>query len=109
MVKKKKTTKKKATKKVASMTGKKAPAFSLPNHAGDKVSLSQFKSKSHVVLYFYPKDMTPGCTTEAEDFQKQLAKFKRLKIEVIGVSPDSPERHQKFMDKHGLKFHQVQA
>ena len=83
--------------------GDKAPLFKSVDDKGKKIALSQFKGKK-VVLYFYPKDMTPGCTTEACDFQENLAKVKRKGAVVIGVSKDSVERHEKFKDKYDLSF-----
>ncbi|SDR09031.1 thioredoxin-dependent thiol peroxidase [Virgibacillus salinus] len=83
--------------------GKQAADFSLPSQDGKEVSLSDFKGK-HVVLYFYPKDMTPGCTTEACDFRDAQESFSELDAVIIGVSPDPVERHQKFIDKHDLPF-----
>ena len=82
--------------------GNKAPDFSGKNQTGKPVKLSSFKTKKNVVLYFYPKDMTPGCTTEACDFRDHFKKFKNTII--LGVSIDSPERHQKFIDKYDLPF-----
>lgn len=82
--------------------GNKAPDFSAPDQNGNKVKLSAFKGKKNVVLYFYPKDMTPGCTAEACDFRDQFKKFKNT--EILGVSIDPPERHQKFIDKYELPF-----
>jgi len=82
--------------------GNKAPDFSAVDQNGNKVKLSSFKDKKNVVLYFYPKDMTPGCTTEACDFRDQFKKFKST--EILGVSPDTPEKHQKFIDKYDLPF-----
>ena len=82
--------------------GNKAPDFSAVDQNGNKVKLSSFKDKKNVVLYFYPKDMTPGCTTEACDFRDQIKKFKG--VEILGVSTDPPERHQKFIDKYDLPF-----
>jgi len=82
--------------------GNKAPDFSGKNQDGKSVKLSSFKTKKNVVLYFYPKDMTPGCTTEACDFKDQFKKFKNTTI--LGVSVDSPERHRKFIDKYDLPF-----
>ena len=82
--------------------GNKAPDFSGKNQDGKPVKLSSFKAKKNVVLYFYPKDMTPGCTTEACDFRDQFKKFKSTII--LGVSVDSPERHRKFIDKYNLPF-----
>ena len=82
--------------------GNKAPDFSGKNQDGKPVKLRSFKTKKNVVLYFYPKDMTPGCTTEACDFRDQFKKFKNTII--LGVSIDSPERHLKFIEKYGLPF-----
>jgi len=82
--------------------GNKAPDFSAADQNGNKIKLSSFKGKKNVVLYFYPKDMTPGCTTEACDFRDQFKKFKST--EILGVSIDSPERHQKFIGKYDLPF-----
>ena len=83
--------------------GKKAPAFTGTDDKGEKVTLKDFASKK-IVLYFYPKDMTPGCTTEAQDFQANLTKIKRNGAVVIGVSKDSVDRHTRFKDKYDLKF-----
>ncbi len=85
------------------MTGKKAPDFTLPASNGEKISLSDFNEKN-IVLYFYPKDMTPGCTTEACDFRDQTEEFKKEDTVILGVSPDPVESHQKFSEKHGLPF-----
>ncbi|MBN20606.1 MAG: thioredoxin-dependent thiol peroxidase [Bdellovibrionaceae bacterium] len=87
----------------ALLEGKKAPAFTGVTDSGEKVSLKDFKGKT-VVLYFYPKDMTPGCTTEACDFRDSMTRLKRKKVVVIGVSADSVARHEKFRDKHDLNF-----
>ncbi|WP_027724714.1 thioredoxin-dependent thiol peroxidase [Tuberibacillus calidus] len=83
--------------------GQKAPDFTLPSTTGEQISLSDFKGKN-VVLYFYPKDMTPGCTTEACDFRDAHSRFQDLGTVVLGVSPDPVERHQQFTDKHQLPF-----
>ncbi len=83
--------------------GEKVADFTLPNQDGELVSLSDFKGK-HVVLYFYPKDMTPGCTTEACDFRDAHESFKDLDAVIIGISPDPVASHQKFIDKHDLPF-----
>ncbi|MBI1859856.1 MAG: thioredoxin-dependent thiol peroxidase [Deltaproteobacteria bacterium] len=83
--------------------GDKAPAFSLPTDSGETVSLKDFKGQT-VVLYFYPKDMTPGCTIEACDFRDSLARFKKKKAVILGVSRDSTERHGKFREKYDLNF-----
>lgn len=83
--------------------GKKAPAFTLPSVSGGKVSLKDFKGKN-VVLYFYPKDNTPGCTQEACDFRDNFARVEAQGAVVLGVSPDSVKSHEKFRDKHDLPF-----
>jgi thioredoxin-dependent peroxiredoxin len=83
--------------------GKKAPDFKLEASNGEVVTLSDFRG-TNVVLYFYPKDMTPGCTTEACDFRDQIEKFNELDAVILGVSPDPTARHQKFVEKYGLPF-----
>ncbi|WP_010529691.1 thioredoxin-dependent thiol peroxidase [Lentibacillus jeotgali] len=83
--------------------GKQAPDFTLQNQDGEQVSLSDYKGQN-VVLYFYPKDMTPGCTNEACDFRDNKGKFSDLDAVIIGISPDPIESHQKFIDKHDLPF-----
>jgi thioredoxin-dependent peroxiredoxin len=85
------------------VTGQKAPDFELTASNGKKVKLSDYKGK-HVVLYFYPKDMTPGCTTEACDFRDHHENFEQLDAVILGVSPDPVGKHEKFVDKHGLPF-----
>ena len=82
--------------------GNKAPDFSEKNQAGETVRLRSFRGKKNVVLYFYPKDMTPGCTTEACDFRDQHKKLKHTVV--LGVSVDSEERHRRFIDKYNLPF-----
>ena len=82
--------------------GNKAPDFTALDQNGEKVKLSSFKDKKNVILYFYPKDMTPGCTTQACDFRDQQKKFKNTVI--LGVSIDAQERHQKFIEKYDLPF-----
>jgi len=82
--------------------GQKAPDFCLLDENGDTVCLKDFKGK-WVVLYFYPKDNTPGCTKEAQDFSDKLDEFEKLKAVVIGISPDSVESHRRFKEKKGLK------
>jgi len=81
--------------------GDEAPDFELPTDGGEPVELSRLKGKP-VVLYFYPKDDTSGCTLEAKDFSKLAAEFRKAGIEVIGVSPDSTESHAKFRKKYDL-------
>ncbi|MDQ0973258.1 peroxiredoxin Q/BCP [Neobacillus niacini] len=83
--------------------GKQAPDFELLASNGEKVKLSDFKGKN-VVLYFYPKDMTPGCTTQACDFRDYHGDFSQLDCVIIGVSPDPIEKHEKFIDKYNLPF-----
>jgi len=83
--------------------GDKAPAFKLKNQDGEIVSLSDFKGKP-VVLYFYPKDDTSGCTKEACNFRDEFPKFGKMKAEIIGVSADSVESHKKFAGKYKLPF-----
>lgn len=82
---------------------KKAPDFTLPNEAGEIVRLSDYLGKN-VVLYFYPKDMTPGCTTEACDFRDVYNDFSDLNAVILGVSMDDEVRHMKFIEKYGLPF-----
>lgn len=81
-----------------------APDFVLSDSKGEEVRLADFQGK-YVVLYFYPKDMTPGCTTEACDFRDAYEDFSHLNTVIVGVSPDPVEKHQKFIDKHALPFH----
>lgn len=83
--------------------GKKAPQFTLPDSDGNKVSLKDYLGQK-VVLYFYPKDNTSGCTKEACDFRDSIAQFKKLKVAVLGVSKDSQSSHIKFRDKYDLNF-----
>jgi peroxiredoxin Q/BCP len=81
--------------------GKKAPDFTLPSDDGRTIQLSKLKG-GPVVVYFYPKDDTSGCTTEAKDFTCLVDEFAKAKVTVIGISPDSVASHQKFKKKHGL-------
>ena len=83
--------------------GTKAPEFTLPDKDGNPVSLTDFAGKK-VVLYFYPKDNTPGCTRQACAFAEAYEEFKKINVVVIGVSKDSAASHQKFAEKHGLPF-----
>jgi peroxiredoxin Q/BCP len=83
--------------------GATAPGFSLPSQEDTKVSLSQYKGK-WIVLYFYPKDMTSGCTIEAHNFQRDLPKYDALNAVVLGVSLDSVESHKTFCSKDSLTF-----
>jgi len=79
-----------------------APEFCLKNEDGKEVCLEDFRGK-WVVLYFYPKDNTPGCTREAQDFSEKLEEFEKLGAVVLGVSPDSVRSHKRFKEKKGLK------
>ena len=83
--------------------GETVPKFEANDAEGKKVKSSDFKGKKHVI-YFYPKDFTPGCTTEADEFSKDYSKFQKEGIEVIGISPDDVNSHKKFCEKMGIKF-----
>lgn len=84
--------------------GEKAPDFTLPDQSGNEVSLSDFHGKKSVVLYFYPKDDTPGCTRESCAFRDAYEDLTDAGAEVIGVSSDSPESHRKFAERRRLPF-----
>jgi thioredoxin-dependent peroxiredoxin len=84
-------------------SGSAAPAFSLPNQEGAQVSLDQFKGK-WVVLYFYPKDFTQGCTIEAHNFQRDMDKYAQKNAVILGVSVDNVDSHKSFCTKEGLNF-----
>lgn len=107
MAAKKVASKKQPVKKPETKTllkvGQKAPAFSLTNEKGEKISLKNFAGKK-IVLYFYPKDDTPGCTQESCDFRDSFSRLKKDGIVVLGVSKDSEASHQKFKTKYGLPF-----
>jgi thioredoxin-dependent peroxiredoxin len=83
--------------------GEPAPEFTLTSDTGESVSLSDFRGRP-VVLYFYPRDDTPGCTTQARGIRDAYGEFERAGAVVLGVSPDSVERHVKFREKYGLPF-----
>jgi peroxiredoxin Q/BCP len=83
--------------------GQIAPTFTLPSQDGSQISLDSFRGK-WVVLYFYPKDMTPGCTIEAHNFQRDQAKFDAANAVILGVSLDTPDSHKQFCTKEGLTF-----
>jgi peroxiredoxin Q/BCP len=83
--------------------GQVAPGFTLPSQDGSQISLSSFRGK-WVVLYFYPKDMTKGCTIEAHNFQRDQAKFDADNAVILGVSVDTPDSHKEFCTKEGLTF-----
>ena len=81
-----------------------APDVELVADNGEKMTLADYRGK-YIVLYFYPKDMTPGCTTEACDFRDQHQSFADVNAVILGVSPDPQEKHQKFKEKYDLPFH----
>ena len=85
------------------MENTKAPQFKTTDHTGTEINLEKLQGK-YVVLYFYPKDMTPGCTTEALGFQDLYSEFKKNNTEVLAVSKDDKESHEKFCNKHSLEF-----
>ena len=84
-------------------TGRKVPDFSLPATGDQTLSLSDFRGKN-VVVYFYPKDSTPGCTLEGQDFRDEINKFRRRKTAVLGISRDSIKSHENFKAKQGFPF-----
>ena len=83
--------------------GDSVPKFDANDANGAKIKSSDFKGKKHVI-YFYPKDFTPGCTTEADEFSRDYKKFQKEGIEIIGVSPDNVDSHKKFCEKMGIKY-----
>lgn len=83
--------------------GDKAPSFAAKDQNGKEVKLTDYKGKK-VILYFYPKDLTPGCTVESCNFRDHYSELKEKGFEVIGVSADDEKKHQKFIDKHDLPF-----
>ena len=84
--------------------GNLAPAFTLQNQSGEAISLKDFKGKKNVVIYFYPKAATPGCTTQACGIRDSKAELAKLDTVVLGISPDNPKKLQKFIDKYDLNF-----
>ncbi len=88
---------------MAIATGIKAPDFTLPDENGKLHTLSEYQGKP-VILYFYPKDDTPGCTTEACNFRDDYSAYEKAGVTILGVSPDSPQSHAKFKKKFGLPF-----
>lgn len=83
--------------------GQQVPDFSMKGNEGKQLQLADYRGK-YVVLYFYPKDMTPGCTTQACEFRDQHESFKDVNAVILGVSPDPLHRHEKFINKHDLPF-----
>ena len=88
---------------MAIQEGKAAPAFTLVNQDGEKISLKELRGQN-VIVYFYPRDDTPGCTKEACGFRDFNKEIQALDTVILGVSPDGPESHQKFIDKYSLNF-----
>jgi peroxiredoxin Q/BCP len=89
---------------MAIQVGDQAPDFTLPSQSGEPVTLSSFQGKQWVILYFYPKDDTPGCTAESCAFRDSYDVFREAGAEVIGISGDSPDSHQKFATRYNLPF-----
>ncbi len=83
--------------------GKNAPDFCLPNYQGKEYCLNEFRGK-WVVLYFYPKDNTSGCTREAKEFTEKKEEFEKMNAVIIGISKDSKKSHERFIEKHGLNI-----
>jgi peroxiredoxin Q/BCP len=88
----------------SALLGRKAPAFELPDSAGATVELKDLTGRGKVVLYFYPRDMTPGCTREACGFQDRLGEIAKAGAQVVGISADPPALHEKFAARYALKF-----
>ena len=84
--------------------GESVPKFAINDANGNKVKSTDFKGKKHVI-YFYPKDFTPGCSTQADEFSTEYKKFQKEDIEIIGISPDDVNSHKKFCTKMGIKYH----
>jgi len=89
--------------KMTNLAGKKAPNFILMSTSGNKIDLYKIKT-NYIVLYFYPKDDTPGCTLETKDFNSLLSKFKKYDCSIFGISKDDLKSHLKFKKKYGVKF-----
>ena len=94
---------------MAVLVGKKAPSFTAPavvngGQVVEDFSLDQFLGNKYVVLFFYPKDFTPGCTIEADEFTKDYKKFQKAGIEIVGISPDDVDSHKKFCEKMKIKY-----
>ncbi|MBT6843587.1 MAG: thioredoxin-dependent thiol peroxidase [Candidatus Melainabacteria bacterium] len=85
------------------LIGKKAPAIKLQDQTGETVNLQDFEG-SYVIIFFYPKDMTPGCTTEACSFKDNMARLTKLGVQILGISCDDITKHEKFADKYKLKY-----
>lgn len=83
--------------------GDSVPKFTIKDSNGNKVKSTDFKGEKHII-YFYPKDFTPGCSTQADEFSLEYNEFKKNKIKIIGISPDNVESHKKFCNKMGIKY-----
>ena len=83
--------------------GDSVPKFTINDSNGNKVKSIDFKGKKHII-YFYPKDFTPGCSTQADEFSTDYKKFQKHEIEIIGISPDDIKSHKKFCNKMGIKY-----
>lgn len=83
--------------------GDHVPKFEISDAEGNKIKSGDFKGKRHAI-YFYPKDFTPGCTVEADEFSKHYEKFQKEEIEILGISPDSVDSHKKFCKKMGIRY-----
>ena len=91
-------------KQIELAEGNVAPDFTMRDREGKAIKLSEFRGKKSAVVYFYPKDFTPGCTMEATEFSRDYKKFRDAGIEIVGVSPDDEESHQKFRSKMGMPY-----
>lgn len=91
-------------KQIELAEGSIAPDFTMKDKGGKAIKLSELRGKKSVVVYFYPKDFTPGCSMEATEFSRDYKKFVDAGIEIVGVSPDDEESHQKFRDKMGMPY-----
>src|SRR5688572_17427747 len=87
--------------------GAMAPDFTMTDASGKTSRLSDLRGKKSVAVYFYPRDFTPGCTTEATEFTRDFEKFREAGIEIVGISPDSEESHTKFRSKMGIPYQLV--
>ena len=93
-----------AEKQVELTEGVTAPDFAMSDKDGKSMKLSELRGKKNVVVYFYPKDFTPGCTMEATEFTRDYKKFRDAGIEIVGISPDDEKSHQKFREKMGIPY-----
>ncbi|MGI0039850.1 MAG: thioredoxin-dependent thiol peroxidase [Nitrososphaera sp.] len=91
-------------KQIELAEGNIAPDFTMMDREGRTIKLSELRGKKSAVVYFYPKDFTPGCTMEATEFSRDYKKFRDAGIEIVGVSPDDEESHKKFRDKMGMPY-----